>query len=343
VQFPPHNQRDLVEKPQAELSPGFRGKVFQYPQIVANALNQAAVPHRRYPGAMLAWDNTARRGDDAHIYADYEPGAFELWLEHCAQQARAQCPEGERYVFINAWNEWSEGSYLEPDHRWGRAALEAVRAVVNGQAGPQTHLALLRHRLADHAESLQALEALASRFAGLKQSLDYSLFLSRSRHPQHLPSRVFDRPPPGLSGTQTAGSGHIERLGHSRVTAFAQVAQGAVLTLSGWALPDDRDLHEGSLSFVLLRPERTSGSADSDPQGAAWYAWVNQRHRRPDVHASSGQSEARSLWSGWSAEVMLAGLPPGRYGLSLAFPCESLGSSEPATEIALRSCLEVLP
>ncbi len=38
-------------------------------------------------------------------------------------------PGGPRIFNINCWNEWTEGSYLEPDQRNGMKYLEAIREV----------------------------------------------------------------------------------------------------------------------------------------------------------------------------------------------------------------------
>jgi len=47
-------------------------------------------------------------------------------VEHEARQP------GERVVFINAWNEWAEGTYLEPDRDFGRGWQEAVASAIGG-------------------------------------------------------------------------------------------------------------------------------------------------------------------------------------------------------------------
>ena len=41
-------------------------------------------------------------------------------------------PGGPRILNINCWNEWTEGSYLEPDTVNGMKYLEAVREVFGG-------------------------------------------------------------------------------------------------------------------------------------------------------------------------------------------------------------------
>jgi hypothetical protein len=79
---------------------------------------------RVHPGLMLGWDNSARHPTRGTIVHGVTVSDFKRWLEHCI--ARARCnPRGERFVFINAWNEWAEGTYLEPDMRFGYAFLAA--------------------------------------------------------------------------------------------------------------------------------------------------------------------------------------------------------------------------
>ena len=35
------------------------------------------------------------------------------------------------FVMIKSWNEWGEGNYLEPDLRYGKGFIKALRAVIN--------------------------------------------------------------------------------------------------------------------------------------------------------------------------------------------------------------------
>ena len=86
---------------------------------------------KRFPSVMVGWDNTARRPQGATLFTGATPDAYRRWLQQTAESV-ADVREEENYLFIVAWNEWAEGNHLEPDQHFGRAFLEATRAVLVG-------------------------------------------------------------------------------------------------------------------------------------------------------------------------------------------------------------------
>lgn len=76
------------------------------------------------------YDDTPRRGSKGCIYEGSSPGKFGMYLQKTIELSQK---EQNEIIFINAWNEWGEGNYLEPDKKNGYAYLEAVqKALKNG-------------------------------------------------------------------------------------------------------------------------------------------------------------------------------------------------------------------
>jgi lipopolysaccharide biosynthesis protein len=72
------------------------------------------------------WDNTPRSGKNGLVLHDSTPDLFQGQIR-AAIRATAGLPLDQRIVFLKSWNEWAEGNYIEPDIRFGRGYLEALR------------------------------------------------------------------------------------------------------------------------------------------------------------------------------------------------------------------------
>ena len=82
-----------------------------------------------FPGAFVDWDNAPRYKRRATVFRGATPDGFALWLAKLVD-TMPQRNLPENFIFLNAWNEWSESAYLEPDERYGYQYLEAVRQVL---------------------------------------------------------------------------------------------------------------------------------------------------------------------------------------------------------------------
>lgn len=80
------------------------------------------------PGAFTDWDNTPRRAQEGKVILGASPEKFENYFERLVIRAREVYHSDTIVIF--AWNEWSEGGYLEPDKKYGTAYLEAIKRVL---------------------------------------------------------------------------------------------------------------------------------------------------------------------------------------------------------------------
>lgn len=101
---------------------------YDYARLWRRISERILSPHN-YPGAFADWDNSPRRTiDKAAVLRNFKPEAFRSGMKAQIDKAHAV---GAEYLFFNAWNEWAEGTYLEPDEKRGHFFLETIREALN--------------------------------------------------------------------------------------------------------------------------------------------------------------------------------------------------------------------
>lgn len=113
----------------------FAGEVFSYKDIVKNKKYFRYNYPKLYRAIMPMWDNTARRNNKGMIFHGSTPVLYKKWLKDLIQEQKEREDLDDKLLFVNAWNEWGEGAYLEPDKKYGYAYLEATRDAIEEMRG----------------------------------------------------------------------------------------------------------------------------------------------------------------------------------------------------------------
>lgn len=308
-QFPPHgliggNHVTEVEN----LDPAFTGNIHSYEEIVRTEIARSPANHRQFRCAMPSWDNTSRKGVNGNVFHGASPQVFEIWLAHLIDQSRRHLAEGERIVFINAWNEWAEGAHLEPDRKNGHANLQAVRNALSSPVQAATKIATAPDLDPDvkvYAERLMSANKLLH--IGLKEAHGrYGWHINRTSHfIQCDPSLIRVRRP-------KAENRAVIDLINGRPPNGVQlltIGRHQGLVLQGWINMPHVQLWSSVPFFLSLRLD------DGSPGETRQIASIHDRHVREDLPVEvSGHAD---YWCGFSVTSVIDNVPPGRYALEL--------------------------
>jgi len=135
IEFPPHKVcaglKNINDRCHI-LDSNYQGLVRDYSDVVNKALGEPAPDYPLIKTVSPHWDNDARREGLGMTMHGSTPALYEKWLNGAVDFAVDHPINDEPVVFINAWNEWAEGAYLEPDVHFGHAYLNATKRAVKG-------------------------------------------------------------------------------------------------------------------------------------------------------------------------------------------------------------------
>ena len=151
VEFPPH---DVHSKDVQEIHTGinneFTGCIYDYREIVSNKLNDSDPAYNQHYTCMFGWDNVARKEKQGNIFSMFSLGSYQNWLHNNLSKTIKMATNKINYPlisFVNAWNEWAEGTHLEPDQAFGYGYLESTHAILKKFNGPTSFYKLLTEQL----------------------------------------------------------------------------------------------------------------------------------------------------------------------------------------------------
>ena len=104
------------------------GKMVAYAEVGWERMDSdSPVPY--FPQVSVGWDNTPRfQKPRKYIITENTPKEFKNALRK-AKEFMEKRPDRHPLITVNSWNEWTEGSYLQPDDIYGYGYLDAVKEI----------------------------------------------------------------------------------------------------------------------------------------------------------------------------------------------------------------------
>ena len=104
-----------------------RGRILDYGLASSCFTGEEDKREDCYPVIIPNWDHSPRSGRQGHILVHSTPEKFEKHVDVTFSTIK---DKQNKIVILKSWNEWAEGNYMEPDLKYGRGYLEALRKML---------------------------------------------------------------------------------------------------------------------------------------------------------------------------------------------------------------------
>lgn len=131
TEFAPNNFKVKNITSEVKLAnPHYAGDIYDYRSAINYSFTLKQPNYVKFRSVCPSWDNEARKPGKGTTFFHATPENYSKWLEYLCYDTIKYRKNDERIIFINAWNEWAEGAYLEPDRRYGYNVLQTTYNVL---------------------------------------------------------------------------------------------------------------------------------------------------------------------------------------------------------------------
>lgn len=103
--------------------------IISYKKAIKHSIFREDFRENVFPTMMPNWDHTPRSGNGGTVLHKATP---ELFKKHAMEILSTMSTKREEHkiVFLKSWNEWGEGNYMEPDIKYGKGFITALREAI---------------------------------------------------------------------------------------------------------------------------------------------------------------------------------------------------------------------
>lgn len=108
-------------------------KLLKFPQIVQyrdyskTLVENMPVEDDIFPCVIPNFDHTPRSGRRGTVMVNSTPKNWGAMVTALLKKMKSKPNQNRNIIFIKSWNEWGEGNYMEPDLKYGKGYIKALK------------------------------------------------------------------------------------------------------------------------------------------------------------------------------------------------------------------------